>query len=52
VLVTHWWEFFHDQQPDTAFIQILHQVAEHLSDPSEFKVVTFEEVAAGKVPLN
>jgi hypothetical protein len=52
VLVTHWWEFFHDRQPDLAFIRILHQVAEHLSDASQFRVVTFQDVAQGKVPLN
>jgi hypothetical protein len=52
VLVGHWWEFFRDQQPDTQFIRILHDLAEHLATTDEVRVVGFREVAAGKAPLN
>jgi hypothetical protein len=53
VLVTHWWEFFHDHRPDERFIGILHQLAEYLgSRNEEIKVVAFQDVAEGKVPLN
>jgi predicted deacetylase len=52
VLVTHWWEFFRDQQPDTAFIRVLHDLAEYLAAAKDIQVVGFGEVAAGNVPLN
>ncbi|HEY6167774.1 MAG TPA: DUF2334 domain-containing protein [Verrucomicrobiae bacterium] len=51
VLVTHWWEYF-PGRPDEAFIGILHQVANHLAGESDAKVVSFDDVAAGRVPLN
>jgi hypothetical protein len=52
VLVTHWWEFFPDRQPDKAFIGVLHQLAEWIAASDDFRVVTFRDVAEGKVPLN
>lgn len=47
VLVTHWWEFFHDQRPDQAFIGILHQLAEHLAQSDDIRVIGFDEVGQG-----
>lgn len=52
VLVTHWWEFFPDQQPDEAFIAILHQLADWIAASGDIKMVPFRDVAEGKVPLN
>ncbi|MFO1500569.1 MAG: DUF2334 domain-containing protein [Verrucomicrobiota bacterium] len=52
VLVTHWWEFFPKRQPDTAFIGILHRLAEYLAGERQLQVVTFRDVADGTVPLN
>ena len=52
VLVTHWWEFFRDNQPDEAFIRVLHQTAEFLSQAKDLKVVTFEQAAHGRIPLS
>ena len=52
VLVTHWWEYFPEQGPDTAFIENLHRTAEWLADQPDVKVVTFDDLALGKVPLN
>jgi hypothetical protein len=52
VLVTHWWEFYRDNQPDQAFISILHQLADYLANNPELRVVTFDDVAQGRVPLN
>jgi predicted deacetylase len=51
VLVTHWWEFFRDNRPDDAFIEILHCLAEYLAHTEDLRVVTFRDVADGRVPL-
>lgn len=52
VLVTHWWEYFRDGQADKPFIDVLHEVATWLGESKDVKVVSFGDVAAGKVPLN
>jgi len=52
VLVTHWWEYFPGGQPDEPFIQILHDVAAWLAAEPDLTVVSFDDVAAGKVPLD
>jgi Uncharacterized protein conserved in bacteria (DUF2334) len=52
VLVTHWWEFFRDHIPDEAFIGILHQLANYLAEAQDERVVGFQDVATGRVPLN
>lgn len=52
VLVTHWWEYFRNNEPDERFIDILHQTAAFLDNPAEIKVVSFGAVASGEVPLN
>ena len=52
VLVAHWWEFFRDQQPDEAFIGILHELAGELAESKDIRLVPFQDVAEGKVPLN
>lgn len=52
VLVTHWWEYFRNNQPDDAFIDVLGQTAKYLAHQPSVLVVSFEDVLAGKVPLN
>jgi hypothetical protein len=52
VLVTHWWEYFPNGQPDESFIQILHAVAAWLAAQKDLKVISFDDVANGNVPLN
>jgi hypothetical protein len=52
VVVTHWWEFFHDKTPDETFIAILHQLADHLAQSEDIRVISFQEVAQRSVPLN
>lgn len=52
VLVTHWWEYFPNGQPDEAFIQVLHETAAWLANAREVKVISFDEMAQGNVPLN
>lgn len=52
VLVTHWWEYFPEGQPDEPFIEQLHATAEYLASNREIQVVTFSDVAARRVPLN
>jgi hypothetical protein len=49
--VTHWWEFFRGGEPDQKFIRVLHDTARYLAGNEEIKVVSFEDVALGKVPL-
>jgi hypothetical protein len=45
VLVTHWWEFFREQQPDERFIDVLHATAEYLAADPEVQVISFRDVA-------
>jgi len=52
VLVTHWWEYFPNQQPDEPFIQILHNLAEQLATTAGVRTVTFREIAEGRIALN
>ncbi|MDF3059075.1 MAG: hypothetical protein K0R17_3290 [Rariglobus sp.] len=52
VLVTHWWEYFINDTPDEAFIKVLHQTAEYLAGESDIRVVSFDDVADGRVPLS
>jgi hypothetical protein len=52
VLVTHWWEYFINNEPDQAFIDVLHQTADYLASDSGIRVVSFEDVANGSVPLD
>jgi len=47
VLVTHWWEYFRDQQPDDALIDVLHQTADYLGNDPNISVVSFEQIASG-----
>lgn len=51
VLVTHWWEYFRNREPDEDFIRVLHQTAEYLAENRYLKVVSFDELANGWVPL-
>jgi hypothetical protein len=50
VLVTHWWEFFRNNQPDTAFIRVLHDTAEFLAGAGDLQVISFQDIADGKAP--
>lgn len=52
VLVTHWWEFFHDKMPNESMISVLHATADYLANTRNIKVVTFADVEQGKIPLN
>lgn len=52
VLVTHWWEFYRGGEPDHKFIKVLHETAEYLASDANVKVVSFEDVADGRVPIS
>jgi hypothetical protein len=52
VLVTHWWEFYRNAEPDPGFIRVLHETADFLASEGDVRVVSFEDVALGKVPLD
>jgi hypothetical protein len=44
VLVTHWWEYFRDGQPDQPMIEVLHELADWLSRRHDIKVISFDEL--------
>lgn len=49
VLVTHWWEYFRGNQADERFIATLHQVADYLARQPDLRVITFADLAGGRV---
>ncbi len=51
VLVTHWWEYFRNGTPDEAFIDVLHETADYLANTADLRVISFDELAAGDMPL-
>jgi hypothetical protein len=52
VVVTHWWEFFREGEPDKRLIQVLHETAEYLAGSSDVKVIPFEHVADGQAEIH
>ena len=52
VLVTHWWEYYRDGTVDEPLIAQLHATAAWLASRPEVRVVSFSDVAEGRVPLN
>lgn len=51
VLVTHWWEYFRTGKPDEPFIDFLHETLRHIAKRSDVTVISFDEIASGKIPL-
>jgi hypothetical protein len=47
VLVTHWWEYFRNGQPDEPFIKVLHETADHLSRRGDAQVISFGDLENG-----
>lgn len=52
VLVNHWWEFFRYGVPDRDLIGVAHEVASWLASRPDVRVVSFDDVARGRVPLS
>jgi hypothetical protein len=52
VLVTHWWEYFRDGQPDEPFIDLLHETAQYLANAPDLQVISFSDLANGRVAVN
>ena len=52
VLVTHWWEYFRDGEPEEEFIRVLHRTADYLASQGDIKVISFADLAQMRVPLN
>jgi len=52
VLVTHWWEYFDNKEPNHAFIDVLHQTADYLASDPDIRVLSFKDAAACRVPLS
>jgi len=50
VLVTHWWEYFPDGQPDEPLIEVLHETAGYLSRRRDVKIISFADLE--RVPVN
>ena len=44
VLVTHWWEYFPDGEPDESFIRVLHETAAWLGDQPDIRVIAFDDL--------
>jgi hypothetical protein len=44
VLVTHWWEYFRDGQPNDPLIDVLHETADYLSSRRDIKMISFGEL--------
>jgi hypothetical protein len=47
VLVTHWWEYFRNGEPDQNFIEILHRLADYLATQPDLCVIAFDDLAVG-----
>jgi hypothetical protein len=45
VLVTHWWEYFRNGQPDEPLINVLHETAGYLNGRNDVKMIAFDELA-------
>jgi hypothetical protein len=52
VLVTHWWEYFRQNQTDEPFIGFLHETAVFLASNPDLRVISFAELAEGRIPLS
>lgn len=52
VVVTHWWEYYRREQYDPAMLGLLHDTADWLSAARNVRVVSFDDVARGVVPLH
>lgn len=52
VLVTHWWEYFLNGQPNEEFIDLLHETASFLATHPNVKVISFADLVKSKLPLN
>lgn len=51
VLVTHWWEYYREMKPDLEFIAVLHRVADYLANEPGVHVISFADLATGRVTL-
>jgi hypothetical protein len=51
VLVTHWWEYFRDDKPDTALLGNLHATAEWLAGNPSIRVISFDDLTRGHAAL-
>jgi hypothetical protein len=52
VLVTHWWEYFPNGQPNENFIRVLHQTAEYLATEKDLRVISFTDLAKRRLDVN
>lgn len=51
VLVTHWWEYFRNGEPDEPFIEFLHETLRHLSTRHDVKIISFDDLVSSNLDL-
>lgn len=44
VLVTHWWEYFHQTRRNAPYIEVLHRTADYLAGTSDIRVIAFDDL--------
>lgn len=44
VLVTHWWEYFHQGRRNAAYIEVLHRTADFLAGEPDVRVISFDDL--------
>lgn len=44
VLVTHWWEYFDNNEANEPYIEVLHEVARWLAEDPDVEVIGFEDL--------
>ena len=52
VLVTHWWEYFRNGEPDREFIDFLHETASYVATHPDLQAISFADLVDGRVQLN
>jgi hypothetical protein len=52
VLVTHWWEYFRNNEPDQPFIDFLHETASYVATHPELEVISFSDLVNSRIRLN
>ncbi len=44
VLVTHWWEYFHQGRRNAPYIEVLHRTADFLAGTADIRVIAFDDL--------
>jgi hypothetical protein len=52
VLVTHWWEYFRNGEPDQPFIDFLHETGSYIATHPNLKVISFSDLLHSRIVMN